>query len=193
MESYPISCVDSGDRIRPLCCGAPYAPHFLHAITATVITYGYGYGRRPRKWTPFSSHSWHFSPAPLFPSSLSFRLFVRPSARSVRVRPSLLPDVAETRNERGPSDGASGALCDRIKARRHRGEAPFSESRWPREYQTKKTTDSSQVGHYIMTHVPSYGSISVHSGSCDDTLHAVPLPGRRGSRSIRHIRTGSAR
>ena len=72
---------------------------------------------------------------------------VRPSARSVRVRPSLLPDVAETRNERGPSDGASGALCDRIKARRHRGEAPFSESRWPREDQRKKTTDSSQVGH----------------------------------------------
>ena len=101
--------------------------------------------------------------------------------------------VAETRNERGPSDGASGALCDRIKARRHRGEAPFSESRWPREDQRKKTTDSSQVGHSIITHVPSSGSISFHSGSCDDTLHAVPLPGRRGSRSIRHIRTGSAR
>ena len=117
---------------------------FMRLLPPTLITYGYGYGRRPRKWTPFSSHSWHFFPALLFPSSLSFRLFVRPS---VRVRPSLLPDVAETRNERGPSDGASGALCDRIKARRHRGEAPFSKSRWPREDQRKKTTDSSQVGH----------------------------------------------
>ena len=92
-----------------------------------------------------------------------------------------------------------GALCDRIKARRHRGEAPFSESRWSREEEPKelrrekitavKVNSTHSIDHFSVLSVPP----PFAGRLCDDSLRPVPLPGRPGSPSIRDIRTGSAR
>ena len=95
-----------------------------------------------------------------------------------------------------------GALCDRIKARRHRGEAPFSESRWSREEEPKDRSKEKITAVKVKPKNPHIVSITFlcylflppFAGRlCDDSLRPVPLPGRPGSPSIRDIRTGSAR